>query len=274
MRGTIREQLRKALTPHGVHTGWRGALSGMLRWSGVVVLGLVLVPGWSGQDAYDYDPLGRLVRHADPSGRITDYQYDAAGNILSVGAPDATLAGAPPRLDAVAPAMLRRGEARTLTFTGSGLRVGALQTSDPGLDLSQVRQQAQEIKADLTVSPTAPTGEQSLVFTNSLGSARIAFLVGPALPQLSLDPNPLALPPNSRPHTVTVRLSGADVVPHTISVASSDATRLTVSPTQVLVAAGQTTAQLQVQPRASGFANLTLTSPLLKTLVEIGRAHV
>ena len=33
-------------------------------------------------DSYQYDPLGRLVQWTDSQGRVTEYRYDAVGNIL------------------------------------------------------------------------------------------------------------------------------------------------------------------------------------------------
>lgn len=34
------------------------------------------------QEKFDYDPLGRLVRVVDEQGRVTNYVYDPAGNLL------------------------------------------------------------------------------------------------------------------------------------------------------------------------------------------------
>ncbi len=269
MRGTTKDKAHPAPTQctAGARRSTRirhGAF--MLRCLAVSALALGLASSWSGEDRYDYDPLGRLVRHVDPAGRVTQYQYDAAGNILSVGPPDGTALAGAPALNALSPDLIRRGDTRSITLAGQGLRVGTLRASDPGLDLSQVQQQLNEIRAQLSVASTTPTGEQALVFSNSLGSARIAVKVGPALPQLSLEPNPLALPPDNRPHAITIRLSGADVVSHEVSITSSDTTRLGVTPGRVTLEAGATSAQVQVRPVASGFANLTLASPQLGTL--------
>jgi len=41
-------------------------------------------PVQAGEERYDYDALGRLVRVIDEQGRVTEYVYDAAGNILQV----------------------------------------------------------------------------------------------------------------------------------------------------------------------------------------------
>lgn len=229
----------------------------------VGVMGLFAGIGQAGQERYDYDPIGRLIRFTDSSNEVTEYTYDKAGNILSVvrGAPGSNL---PPALSSVTPSVVRVGNTATLTLTGERLQVGTLQASDPGLDLVNVRQAATQVLADLTVSPSVPTGGHTLTFTNGQGSARVALTIAPKLPTISVEPSPLALPPDNTSRLVTLRLSNADLVPHQLSVGSSDTARMTVSPATVNFAVGQTTAQVSVTPKTSGFVNLTIGSSTLK----------
>jgi len=232
----------------------------------LLVAGLVL-PGavsQAGQERYEYDPIGRLVRFVDSNNQVTDYRYDAAGNILSVTR--ASAASLAPSIATVAPSVIRRGETRVVTLTGQRLDVGTLQTSDPGMDLSGVTLGATQVTASLAVAQSVPTGTQTLTFANAIGTARIGLLVAPTLPVLTVEPSPLALPPDNTPRQITIRLSGADVVDHGIAVTSSDTTKATVSPGSVIVAAGQTVAQVSVTPRAAGFVSLVLSSSTLNTL--------
>lgn len=229
----------------------------------VGVMGLFAGIGQAGQERYDYDPIGRLIRFTDSTNEVTEYTYDKAGNILSVvrGAPGSNL---PPVLTSVMPSVVRVGNTATLTLTGERLQVGTLQASDPGLDLVNVRQAATQVLADLTVSPSVPTGGHTLTFTNGQGTARIALTIAPKLPTISVEPSPLALPPDSSARSVTLRLSNPDVVAHQLSVTSSDTARMTVSPGTISFAPGQTTAQVSVTPKASGFVSLVLASATLK----------
>jgi YD repeat-containing protein len=232
----------------------------------LLVAGLVL-PGavsQAGQERYEYDPIGRLVRFVDSNNQVTDYRYDAAGNILSVTrASSASLA---PSITAVAPSVIRRGEARAITLTGQRLDVGTLQTSDAGMVLNGVTLGATQVTANLAVSQSVPTGTQTLTFSNALGTATIGMLIAPRLPVLTVEPSPLALPPDNTARQITIRLSSADVVDHGIAIASSDTAKATVSPANVVVAAGQTTALVSVTPKVAGFLNITLTSGTLGTL--------
>jgi YD repeat-containing protein len=220
---------------------------------------------YAGQERYEYDPIGRLIRYVDSSNQVTEYNYDAAGNILSVtkgGAASAYI----PSLTTVTPSFIRRGETRAITLTGQGLQTGILQTSDAALDLSNLRQASTQIQADLSVGLSASTGLQTLTFANAEGAAKIGITVGPKLPVLSVEPSPLALPPDNAVHAITVRLSNADVIAHQLTVLSSDISKATVSPAILSLAAGQTFAQLNIASKAAGFVNLVLSSATLGTV--------
>lgn len=221
--------------------------------------------GLAGQERYDYDPIGRLVRHIDSNNQVTDYTYDAAGNLLSVNR-SGLASGLAPVLTAIAPGAIRRGETKTITLTGQRLQLGTLQASDPALELSNVQRSATQITASLSVALLAATGTQTFTFTNSAGAAHIAMLVAPALPVLTVEPSPLALPPDNTARAITLRLSGPDVVAHTLSLASSDVSRATVNPASVVLAAGQTVAQVSITPKLAGFVNLVLTSATLRSV--------
>lgn len=224
----------------------------------LAVIGLAL----AGQERYEYDPAGRLIRFVDSSNRVTEYGYDPAGNILSVS--NTTAAALAPSLSGITPSVIRRGESLPITLTGQRLQTGALQASHPGLVLGNVQRASTEVTADLAVAASVPTGTQTLTYTNSVGSTQIAFTVAPTLPTVTVEPSPLALPPDGVTRAVTLRLSNADLVPHTVAIASSDTSKGTVSPASLVLAAGQTTAQISVTPKVAGFFSLNLTSTTLK----------
>ena len=224
----------------------------------LAVVGLAL----AGQERYEYDPAGRLIRFVDSTNRVTEYGYDPAGNILSVS--NTTAAALAPSLSGITPSVIRRGESLPITLTGQRLQTGTLQGSHPGLVLSNVQRASTQVTADLTVAASVPTGAQTLTYTNSVGTTQIEFTVAPLLPTVTVEPSPLALPPDGVTRGVTLRLSNADLVPHTVAIASSDTSKGTVSPASLVLAAGQTTAQISVTPKVAGFFSLNLTSATLK----------
>lgn len=226
-------------------------------------------PAHAAVERYSYDPLGRLIQYVDSAGQVTEYTYDAAGNLTSVtGAGSAS--GFVPVLSTVTPGLIRRGETKSLLITGQRLQAGSLRTSDPGLDLLNVRQTAAQIQADLIADQAVPVGSQTLSFTNAQGTASIALTVAPVLPTLSVEPSPLALPPDNSARNITLRLSSSDVVSHAINLVMSDTSKATISPATVTIAPGQTSVQVSVTPKVAGFTSLQLTSStLVSTTVPV-----
>lgn len=214
------------------------------------------------QERYEYDPIGRLTRFVDASNRVTTYTYDAAGNLTTVsdGGAASSLA---PTISNVTPAMIRRGQTVTMTMTGQSLNAGSLLSSHPGIDLSNLRQTATQIQVSVTVGLDVPLGAQSLAFSNIVGTANANFTVGPVLPTLRFEASPLAFPPDSVARNVTLLLTQPDVVPHTVTISSSNVSKLTVNTTTVTFAAGQISQQINLTPKVAGFANINLSSATL-----------
>lgn len=241
---------------HGLARRLRGPASAWL-------LGLLAVAaaGFAAQDRYEYDAAGRLVRHVDGQDRVIEYRYDPPGNLVSVQAN--TVDALRPRLNSLAPAVVRRDSAQAVVLGGERLQNGTLVASHPGLRLSGVQGGSDRIDAQLAVAADVPVGAHTLRYSNSVGSAEIALQVAPALPTINLEPSPLALPPDGVTRQVVLRLSHADTVAHTVTISSSDATRGTVSPASLTLAAGQTSAQVSVTPKAAGFFTLSIGSSTL-----------
>ena len=220
----------------------------------------------AGQERYDYDALGRLVRVIDEQGRVTEYVYDAAGNLLQVVT---STQSAPPAISSIQPSNLRRGEAKQFQIAGTGLTNARVGTSDPGLEISGLSISAVKLSFSLTAGLAAALGPQSLTVSNAAGSAATSVTVNPALPKFAVEPVPLAIPPDNQPHAFTVRLSNADTVDHVIALSLSNQ-NASVTPAQLTFPAGQTTAQATIAGVTAGQATLTLTSPTLgSSLVPI-----
>lgn len=224
--------------------------------------GLYLQSAHAAIERYSYDPLGRLIQYVDSAGQVTEYTYDAAGNLTSVTG-GGSASNYVPVLSSVTPNLIRRGETKSLLITGQRLQAGSLRTSDPGLDLLNVRQTATQIQADLIADQVVPVGAQTLNFTNAQGTASIAITVAPVLPTLSVEPSPLALPPDNTARNITLRLSSSDVVSHAINLVMSDTSKATISPASVTIAPGQSAVQVSVTPKVAGFTSLQLSSTTL-----------
>src|SRR3954470_13160742 len=78
---------RGAVRVKQIKRNWRkAAVRGLaqLLVAACVALGALPSHAPAAQERYDYDALGRLIRVIDEQGRVTQYVYDAAGNILQV----------------------------------------------------------------------------------------------------------------------------------------------------------------------------------------------
>jgi len=210
----------------------------------------------AGQERYDYDALGRLVRVIDEQGHVTEYVYDAAGNILQV------ITGGtaqPPAITSIDTNSIRRGETTQVTIAGSGLTNVSVSTSDAGLDVSSIRFTATQISFSLTAAFAASLGVQRIRVSNAAGAASASVTVNPALPRLDMSPQPIAVPPDNVARNFFVTLSNIDNVDHVVALASANSAVAAVSPASVTIPAGQTQVLANVTGKAVGttFVNLS-----------------
>ena len=202
------------------------------------------------------------MRVIDEQGRVTEYVYDAAGNILQVIVSGAGSAQ-PPVVTASSPGSIRVGETKTVQITGTGLVGAHVSTTDPGLDISGLQITATQITFSLTATATALLGSRTISISNAGGSTSVQIFVNPVLPKLNMSPLPIAVPPTGAGRNFFVTLSSPDNIDHVVSLASSNSAIMTVSPASVTFTAGQTEKLVTVTGRLAGNAAVNLSSPLL-----------
>jgi len=240
------------------------AIARLLACSVALLFSLFVAAGNAAQERYDYDALGRLVRVIDEQGRVTEYVYDAAGNILQV------ITGATAQAPAVAsisPTSIRRGESRPVTIAGSNLTGATVGVTDPGLDLSSVQVTANQISFTLAAALTAALGAQQINIRNAAGTASASISVNPALPKLSMTPQPIAVAANSPARSFSVTLSNADTVDHVVSVTSANPAIAIVSPPSITFSAGQIEAVVSITGQSVGSTVINLNSSTLTAIV-------
>jgi YD repeat-containing protein len=197
-------------------------------------------PTLAAQERYDYDALGRLIRVIDEQGRVTEYVYDAAGNILQVTGAGTGSAQAPV-ITAIAPATVRRNRVRTLQVTGSGLQGVRLSVADPALDISNVTVSPTNITFTLAAAGTAALGNHTITFANAAGAVQGTITVTPPVDYV-LTPNPLALPPDNVARQFYLVASEADTEPITLTASTLNPAIARTGNVPITLAAGQTQA--------------------------------
>jgi YD repeat-containing protein len=77
-------------------------------------------PAQAAVERYGYDPIGRLIQFVDSANQVTEYTYDAAGNLTTVTGGGA-VSNFVPVLTSVTPGLIRRGETRNVVLAGQRL---------------------------------------------------------------------------------------------------------------------------------------------------------
>lgn len=221
---------------------------------------LLSLPRAFAQEKFDYDPLGRLIRYVDRSGYVTEYNYDGAGNILSVVAGAAV---APPSVSRVSASRLRRGTSLAMIVEGSGFSGARLDVQSDGVEIDDVSVSPARIAFSLSASLSAAVGPAVVRISNSVGEARIEVTVDPQLPSFAFLPIPIAIPPDGRNQNVAIELSNVDVHAHQFALTVDSPAVASVSPQLITVAAGQSRSTFAIKGLASGVTTLHARSPTL-----------
>lgn len=214
---------------------------------------------------YDYDQLGRLVRSIDSQGRVTEYVYDPAGNLLQVIQGGAATA---PAVTSITPGAIRRNQALLITITGSGLNGVSPQGDDAAISFSGLSVSPTSVSFRMLVSRQAALGMHSLTLRNAAGSASVTFEVQEEV-QYVVAPVPLAVPPDGSTRQYRIDASVADVQPLTLAVSSSNTSVVQPVATSVSLPAGATSATGTVRGLAVGIARLRFSSPDLIEPIDV-----
>lgn len=211
----------------------------------------------SSQERYDYDALGRLIRSIGGQGQVTEYLYDSVGNLLQVASgADAVPA---PTITSITPASVKPGQIALVTIVGAGLTGGSVTPSIAALDVSSVLAGSTQITFVLTVAQDIAPGQQSFKIASAAGAATVSINVVGVPPKMSVEPMPLAIPPDNVGRNFTIRLSKPDVVDNVIVLAASNQ-NISVSPATITIRAGDTVATASVKGVSAGLSAISLSS--------------
>jgi YD repeat-containing protein len=207
----------------------------------------------AGQERYDYDVLGRLIRYINPAGQATEYIYDAVGNILAVRRGEVK----PPQITGVAPGTVRRNTTTAVVVSGTDLFGATVTATDPGLHITGLRPSGTTVSFDLLADETVSLGAQPFSLSFSTGTAAFSLTVRPALPQIIVAPSPVVLAPGETV-PLAVSLSNADQEDHRVALTVGDPAVAAISAAALDFPAGQTEATVTVTAvgRGNSFVDL------------------
>ena len=192
----------------------------------------------------------------------------AAGEVL---APNAITVTQPvPVLNTLSPVSLFAGSGpSTLLIAGRNL-TAATEVLVNAATIPSVWVSATDMSATLPNQSVLGDLQVQLRSPNPLDPARpllsnsvVLSVLAPTPPTVSIEPTPIALPPDNKARDVTIRLSKADYRDNTFTVSIADPSKASVSPQLLLVSAGQTVAHVTITPKAAGTTSLVLDSTTL-----------
>ncbi|MCB1872133.1 MAG: hypothetical protein KDI49_09045 [Gammaproteobacteria bacterium] len=234
-------------------------ITNQIRRVGLLLLLACGVIAQAGQERYDYDALGRLIRYINPAGQATEYVYDAVGNILAVRSIEVH----PPQISSVTPGIVRHNASVTVIVTGSELLGATITAADPGMRISGLRSSATEVSFDLLPEGDVPLGAQLFTLSSSTGAAQFSLTVAPELPRVVAVPPTLILGPGGQTGALGLSLSHADIDDHRLTLNVGDPAVAGISAVTLEFPAGQTEASLTVTSGALGTTAIDLTSATL-----------
>lgn len=157
--------------------------AGLLVWAWLAAV-LPLAAQQTVEFQYLYDPNGQLVRVVDSLGQVVTYNYDAAGNLLSVSQTTTNQLG-PPQIQSVTPPVVNAGETVQVLLEGTHLFLGQLTVERADLALLNPLVNDDRATARLRVPLDAALGPATLRLTTSLGTATAEIRVIGPLPKLA-----------------------------------------------------------------------------------------
>jgi len=199
-------------------------------------------------ERYDYDALGRLIRHTSAQGQVTEYVYDPAGNILEVRAGSPL---SPPTITGVTPSFIRRGQRNQVQISGTAFIGVTVRSTDPSLLLSGLVVAPTSLGMQVEVPLSAPLGPRTFEVRNSAGQATTTLEVIPAL-ELSLTPTPIALPADGVDRRFTLSVNDPTPFAQTLSLSVLDPSVLRVGSATVSLPANAVGVDVRLAGLSSG----------------------
>jgi hypothetical protein len=169
----------------------------------------------------------------------------------------------------VVPGSLRRGETKDFLIEGTNL-LGSrvVPFAGSGLVVSNLVASEDNASFKLAASTSAVLGNQVLMVTNPsvANDGTLNISVNPALPKIYVDPIQPSVPPDGKPHGISLRLTNNDTVEHTVVLETVDATIATVAPGSISFAPGTSQVIVHLTGLKLGTTSLRISSASLNAV--------
>ena len=196
------------------------------------------------------------------SNRITEFSYDAAGNIIGT---ESVVNLNPPVVNDVTPTLIRQDEVFSLVATGTDLKGAQITSVLPGVAISNVVTTSTSVNFDILADETTTTGVTALTFTTALGSDTADITIQPPAPRISVLPIPIVAETGGAAKTIILQITPVDIFDASVDLSIVDTAVATVSPANVTITAGQneSSTPIQITGLVNGVTQLDISSPTL-----------
>ena len=196
------------------------------------------------------------------SNRVTEFDYDAAGNIVHT---ESTINLNPPVVNNLVPTLIRQTDVFSLVATGTDLKAAQITSVLPGVTISNITTTSTSVNFDIVADKTTPTGVTTLTFTTALGNDTADITIQPPAPRISVLPIPIVAETTGPAKTITLQITPADIFDSSVDLSIVDTNVATVSPANVTITAGQneSVTPIQITGLVNGVTQLDISSPTL-----------
>ena len=190
--------------------------------------------------------------------RVVDYEYDGAGNIVSIITREQS---DPPTVSPLSPNFINVGQSRTITTTGSNLLGVEVSTDAPGLSIDAIESDETTISFQLTAESEAPIGNAIIRFSTGLGEVQQSIFVAEVGPAIVTNPSPITIDLSATSNSVTLNFSVPRPENETYSLSVVDPATATVDSASFDILAGATRADISLIGVAAGATVLQIDLP-------------
>ena len=190
------------------------------------------------------------------SQRFIDYDYDGAGNIISVRS---GLNLGPPDVTHLSPAFIHKESFAFVSASGVNLLKATVATTTPGLNIVDVKNiSATEIFVALFAESSAIIGPGSLTFSTRLGSDSEIIAIADRTPVISTDPNPILLLPDNQSRAVKLLFDRPFASDQVFDVLIQDTTLASISEQSITLLTGEREVSINVSGTRVGSTSLEI----------------
>lgn len=189
------------------------------------------------------------------SERIDDFEYDAAGNIISIHSGRNL---GPPDVTAFIPEFVNQGSSNNIEAVGVNLYKAQVTISYPGVTISNVGTSETSVTFRISASDQAAIGNVPITFTTRLGSDTEPLAVVERTPVISTDPNPIVLAPDLSIIEVRLLFDEPYTTDQVYDIAITDTTKASVQEQTVTLPAGAREVSVHVAGIAVGSTQLEI----------------